>query len=90
MEYSAKVTTKGQVTIPASLRKKFKMDLQNITFIVRDAELILRPSRDILSLSGSYKNKAFKGKLSSEVEKLEKSSIEKGFIEKFDNAKHLH
>ncbi|PIR42572.1 hypothetical protein CO058_02830 [candidate division WWE3 bacterium CG_4_9_14_0_2_um_filter_35_11] len=87
MEYSAKVTTKGQVTIPASLRKKFKMDLQNITFIVKDDELILRPSRDILSLSGIYKSKSFKDKMSSEVDKLENLSIETGFIEKFDSTK---
>lgn len=89
MEYNAKVTAKGQVTIPASLRKKFEIDLQNITFSVRDGELILKPSRDILSLSGIYKGKAFKNTPFSKIDKLERLSIETGFTEKFHNAKHV-
>ena len=89
MEYSAKVTTKGQVTIPASLRKKFKIDLQNITFTVRDGELVLKPSRDILSLSGIYKDKSIKDKRYSEIAKIEKLAVEDGFVEKFNKPKPI-
>ncbi len=63
------------------------MDLQNITFVVKDGELILRPSRDIMSLSGTYESKSFKDKTGQEIKEAERFIIERGFVEKFSKSK---
>ena len=58
MHYDATITSKGQTTIPAALRKK--LDLKpgdRIAFIEKDGEIVLeRQPRSALDLAGIFYN----------------------------------
>lgn len=57
MTYTVTITSQGQISIPAPLRKKYKMD-ENRYAVMRDepnGTIVLKPMQDILSLQGAFK-----------------------------------
>lgn len=68
MQLITTITQKGQVTIPASIRKKLSIKTgQKVIFKERGDEVIMKAVPDFLSLMGSLKTKKKYNK--KEVEK---------------------
>lgn len=57
MTYTVSITSQGQISIPAKLRRKFKLDKRGKVIISEESDkLILEPVADFLSLKGSLKS----------------------------------
>ncbi|OGE19093.1 hypothetical protein A3A14_01175 [Candidatus Daviesbacteria bacterium RIFCSPLOWO2_01_FULL_43_38] len=54
--YTVSITSQGQITIPAKLRRSLGFD-KNKKALVREenGELIIKPVQDLLELEGSFK-----------------------------------
>ncbi len=72
-----KITRKGQVTIPAQIRKKLGTDIVEIT--IREGEVVIRP---VKKLGGALQKYAIKGKSIEEVIEMEKEAMADAFREK--------
>jgi len=70
----AKITSKGQITIPAHIRKRLKTNLVSIEF--RENAVILKP---VYGIGGTLSKYAFKNKSYDEIKELEEKAIEEGF-----------
>ena len=85
MTYTVSITSQGQISIPAKLRRKYGLDKKGKALISEEEDkLIIEPVPDLLSLRGSLNHKAIKGKSIDEIIALENKAIEEGmFAEKF-------
>ena len=72
-----KITRKGQVTIPAQIRKKLGTDFVEIT--VRGGEVVIKP---VKKLGGALQKYAIKGKPIEEVMRMEKEAMANALREK--------
>ncbi len=72
-----KITRKGQVTIPAQIRKKLGTDIVEIT--IREGEVVIRP---VKKLGGALQKYAIKGKPIEEVIEMEREAMADAFGEK--------
>lgn len=62
MTYTVSITSQGQFSIPAPLRRKLGLEKKRKAIVSeRDGELIVRPVKDFLELAGSLQKYA-KGK----------------------------
>lgn len=58
MIYSATITSQGQISIPASIRRKFILDkVKKVTIEADNEKIIIKPESDILKLRGIFKAK---------------------------------
>ena len=64
--FTVKITSKGQITIPARLRKKLGSDLVEVDMV--GDEIIIRPVR---KPGGALRKYAIKGKSIDEIIKME-------------------
>ena len=64
--FTVKITSKGQITIPARLRKKLGSDLVEVEMVGN--EIIIRPVR---KPGGALRKYAIKGKSIEEIMKME-------------------
>jgi antitoxin PrlF len=56
MQAKAKVTTKGQVTIPKKIREKLNIQPSDFVLFVRKGnEVVIKPARTLLDLRGVIK-----------------------------------
>lgn len=63
MTSMAKLTSKGQVTIPRSVRKYLKVDTGSmLIFEVENDRVVVRPARTLHDLAGVLKGRGPKGK----------------------------
>ncbi len=69
------ITSQGQVTIPAKFRKQLglKKKQKAVMTVEKDA-LVIKPTVDIMSLAGIFKDRAIKGKGIDEIIKLEEAA----------------
>ncbi len=72
-----KITRKGQVTIPAQIRKKLGTDIVEIT--IREGEVVIKP---VKKLGGALQKYAIKGKPIEEVMRIEKEAMANALREK--------
>lgn len=78
------LTSQGQISIPAKLRRELKLKKQQKLSIRKDGEkIILESPVDIFKMAGSLKHKAMKGKSIDEIIELEHKAIEKGVVEDY-------
>jgi len=78
MQQIVSITSQGQITIPASMRRKVSLNLFNKALIkTEDNKIVVEPIVDLLSLGGMLKNKAKKQKNIDTVIKLEEKAITK-------------
>ncbi|MEE9118958.1 MAG: AbrB/MazE/SpoVT family DNA-binding domain-containing protein [Calditrichia bacterium] len=57
MQAKAKVTTKGQVTIPKKIREKLNIQPSDFVLFVRKGnEVVIKPARTLLDLRGVIKS----------------------------------
>lgn len=58
MMYSATVTSQGQITIPAKVRRQLKLDKRrNVIIETQGEKIVITPEVDILELRGVFKTK---------------------------------
>ena len=70
----AKITSKGQITIPAKFRKKLSTNFVEV--YMEGDKIVLKPVR---KLAGALSRYAFKGKSMDEIMKKEKEVARSGF-----------
>lgn len=58
MTYTVSITSQGQISIPAKLRRKLGLDKNKKAFVSEEkGKLIVEPVKDLLELKGSLKTK---------------------------------
>lgn len=69
MLYTVNITSQGQISIPAKLRRKLGLD-KNKKALLREenGELVVKPIKDFLELGGSLKEYAKGKKILSDLE----------------------
>ncbi len=56
MTYTVSITSQGQMSIPASLRKKMGLDKSGRALVTeQEGKLVIEPIKDLLELRGSLK-----------------------------------
>ena len=83
MTYTVSITSQGQISIPAPLRRKLGLD-KNKKALVREenGELVVKPVKDFMELAGSLSQYAKKNKSIEQIMEEEEKAIEQGFIER--------
>ncbi len=88
MQQLVSITSQGQITIPASFRRKLGLDnYPKATVEIKNKQIIIEPIPDFLSLAGILHNKAIKGKNIDQIIKLEHKAVEQAMIERFASTK---
>jgi len=78
MQQIATITSQGQITIPASMRRQMFLDKFNKAFIrTEDKKILIEPIIDLLSLGGTLANKAKKQRNINQIIDLEERTISK-------------
>ena len=68
------ITQKGQITIPKRIRQKLNLQPKDqLVFVQRGDEIILKPIRDILSMRGSVQD--VRGESFEEIREKTKKAI---------------
>ena len=58
MTYTVSITSQGQISIPAPLRRKLGLDKHKKAFVSeQDGKILVEPVKDLLELRGSLKTK---------------------------------
>jgi len=78
MQQIVTITSQGQITIPASMRRKIAIDKYNQASVsIEENRIIIEPISDFLDLGGSLRNKTKNKKSITEIIDLEEKSIAK-------------
>jgi AbrB family looped-hinge helix DNA binding protein len=82
MDAVVKVTSQGQISIPAKLRRRLKLKTGD-KVLVREAEHKLTVERvpDLVELGGVLRERALQGKTRDEVAELEATALAEGLAE---------
>lgn len=82
MIYSVSITSQGQISIPAKIRRKLGLKKKGRALVSEeDGKIIVKPVVDFMDLVGSLHDKAIKGKTIDEIIELEREAAEEGFAE---------
>ena len=79
--FIAKITRKGQITIPAKFRKKLGTDMVEVE--MEGEKIIIKPIRKLGGILSKY---AIKNKPIEDVIQMEKEVIANAFTEKHNNS----
>lgn len=78
---TVKITSQGQMTIPAFFRKIAGINKGDEVYLEKtDDGVLIKKMGSVSELSGFFKNRAFKNKTASEIVKIEKKAIEEGYL----------
>lgn len=84
MVYTVSITSQGQISIPAQLRKQLGLESGKKALVKREGErLMVEPIPDIFSFKGSLKHKAIKGKTIDEIIEIEGKAWEQAAVERY-------
>ena len=84
MAYFVSITSQGQISIPAKLRKELSLNKNQQVFMKREGNrIVIEPPVDIASLKGVFHRYALKGKSIDEIRALEKTAWEKAAIARY-------
>lgn len=84
MTYTVSITSQGQISIPAKLRKELKLHTRDKALVKREGQkIIIEPIPDILSLAGSLHHKAIKEKSIQEIINLEDKAVEEEIVKQY-------
>lgn len=76
MTYTLTVTSQGQVTIPAELRRLWNlMKRGQITITLQGKKAVVEPARDLLDYVGVFNKYAKKGMIANQVIKMEEDAV---------------
>ncbi|MBI2431019.1 MAG: AbrB/MazE/SpoVT family DNA-binding domain-containing protein [Candidatus Levybacteria bacterium] len=88
MVYTVTITSQGQISIPAVLRRELGLDKSKRAIVsVEDKKIVIEPVKDFLELGGSLHHKAIKGKTIDEIIRLEEEAVAKGFVDEYKKSK---
>ena len=86
--YTVSITSQGQLSIPAELRRKLGLMKKSRAIISNDnGKLVIEPVPDILDLAGVFHKYAKKGLSLDEIIRQEHKAVEEAFIERFIRAR---
>jgi len=78
MQQIVTITSQGQITIPAAMRRAISIGKYNKAFVSTEGNrIIVEPVADILTLGGILNKKAIKEKKLSEIITLEEKTVTK-------------
>ena len=84
MQFIVTITSQGQITIPAKIRRKLKLDKSKKAIVtVKNDEIVVTPEPDIMQLAGSLHKYAKKNMSIDEVIKMEERAWEDAVVEKY-------
>jgi len=84
MQQIVSITSQGQITIPALMRRLLSLDEYKKALVqTEENRIIIEPIPDILSLAGFLENRAFKNKTVNQIIELEEKAIAAGVVEKY-------
>lgn len=84
MQKTVSITSQGQITIPAAMRRALNLEKHNKASVhLEENKIIVKPVTDILELGGIIEDKAIKGKKIDEVIKMEEEAIGDFTAEKY-------
>lgn len=89
MVYTVSITSQGQISIPAKIRRQFGIGKKGgrATVTAKKGEIIIKPVKDFFELKGSLAHLAIKGKTIDEIIQLEEEAIAEGFVEDYKESK---
>lgn len=80
MQRIVSITSQGQITLPASIRRLFNLDKYKKALVkAESSRIIVEPIEDITTLAGVLKEKAIKKRKITDIIKLEEQKIQKMF-----------
>lgn len=84
MDYLVSITSQGQISIPAEIRRNLGLTKYKKAFVRQEGErVVIEPVFDFMELEGSLHYKAIKGKSIDEIIKLEEEAISKAVAERY-------
>ncbi len=84
MAYFMSITSQGQVSIPAKLRRELSLHTNQKVFMKREGNrIVIEPTADISSLKGVFHKYALKGKSADEIIVLEKKAWEQTAVKRY-------
>lgn len=87
MTYTVSITSQGQISIPAALRRELGLDKTKKALISKQgSKLIVEPIPDLLSMKGALKDRAKKGLKSDAIIKMEEQAWEVAAGERYAKA----
>lgn len=80
MQQIVSITSQGQITLPASIRRLFNLDKYKKALVkAESSRIIVEPIEDITTLAGVLREKAIKKRKIADIIKLEEQKIQKMF-----------
>lgn len=84
MVYLVSITSQGQVSLPAKLRRELGLVEKKKALVRREGKGIrIEPIEDLFSLAGAFKHKAIKGKSIQEIIEIEEKAWEKAAAKRY-------
>lgn len=83
MQQLVSITSQGQITIPAPMRRKLGLEkYRKASIRAEKGTIIVEPVPDLISLGGVLKDKAIKGKRIGKIIDLEEEAVAKSIRRK--------
>lgn len=84
MNYLVSITSQGQISIPAKIRRKLGLSGKRKALVrIEDKKVVIEPVEDLLGLEGSLSDKTIKGKTIDEIIEIEEKAWEKEAIRRY-------
>lgn len=84
MNYIVSITSQGQISIPAKIRRKLNLNKMDKALVREEKDtIVIEPIPDILSLKGSLHYKAKKGIDINKVIEMEEKAWEQAAVERY-------
>lgn len=86
MTYIVSITSQGQISIPAQIRRDLKLDKKKALVKQEGERVVIEPVKDFFSLAGIFKDSAIKGKTAKEILDMEERVWEKVVVQKYSRS----
>ena len=84
MSHIVSITSQGQISIPAKLRRELGLDKKKKALVKREGDrIVIEPAKDFLELGGSLHHKAIKDKSIQKIIKMEKEAVAQAIVERY-------
>lgn len=84
MPYLVSITSQGQISIPAKIRRELKLSEKRKALVTTDGQRVLvEPVEDIFALEGVLAHKAIKGKSIDQIIEIEEKAWEKEAVKRY-------
>ena len=84
MSYIVSITSQGQISVPAKLRRELGLDKKKKAVVRREKDkIIIEPVEDLLSLKGILHYKAKKGMSIDKIIEIEEKAWEQSAVERY-------